>query len=143
LKVSKAYNWEEALSQFEKEEIDLIILDIMMPKITGMEVCRILRDKYVVPILMLSAKTEDMDKINGLMSGADDYLTKPFNPLELAVRVKTLLRRAYQYQEDFPPKKEDVIKIDQLVINKVLHLVTVNEQRVFCFLYVNFSLNFK
>jgi DNA-binding response OmpR family regulator len=129
-KVSKAYNGEEAFRLFEKEEIDLIILDIMMPKITGMEVCRTLREKYVVPILMLSAKSEDMDKINGLMSGADDYLTKPFNPLELAARVKTLLRRAFKYQEDFFTKKEEVIKIDQLRINKNLHSVTVNGQPI-------------
>jgi DNA-binding response OmpR family regulator len=129
-KVSKAYNGEEALSLFEQEEVDLIILDIMMPKISGMEVCRTLREKYVVPILMLSAKSEDMDKINGLMSGADDYLTKPFNPLELAARVKTLLRRAFKYQEDFFTKKEDVIKIDQLEINKNLHSVTVNDQSI-------------
>ena len=74
-----------------------MILDIMMPGIDGIEVCRRIREKLDIPILMLSAKSEDMDKIQGIMTGADDYMTKPFNPLELTVRVKSLLRRAYYF----------------------------------------------
>lgn len=92
-----AHDGEEALALFANEQIDLLVLDVMMPKVDGMEVCRKIRESNNVPILMLSAKAEDMDKILGLMTGADDYLIKPFNPLELIVRVKALLRRSYEY----------------------------------------------
>lgn len=78
--VLKASNGEEALEVLAKEEVQLMILDIMMPKMDGMEVCRRVREHLNIPILMLSAKSEDMDKIAGIMTGADDYLTKPFNP---------------------------------------------------------------
>lgn len=124
-KVSKAYNGEEALALFEHSKIDLVVLDVMMPKIDGMEVCRILREKNHVPILMVSAKSEDLDKITGLMSGADDYLTKPFNPLELTARVKTLIRRAYLYQEE---RQEDeiLIRVGSLEVNKTFHTAKVN-----------------
>lgn len=128
-KVSKAYNGEEALALFDKERIDLVVLDVMMPKIDGMEVCRILREKNHVPILMVSAKSEDLDKISGLMSGADDYLTKPFNPLELTARVKTLIRRAYLYQEE---RQEDelLIKVGSLEVNKTFHAAKVNGRTI-------------
>ncbi|EFM09371.1 two component transcriptional regulator, winged helix family [Paenibacillus curdlanolyticus YK9] len=99
---------EEALRMFEAQPFDLIVLDVMMPRMDGLELCRRLRrDKSAetVPILMVSAKAEDMDKIMGLMTGADDYMTKPFNPLELTARVKSLLRRSYQYSK--PAKSED------------------------------------
>ncbi|EKN69791.1 two-component response regulator [Neobacillus bataviensis LMG 21833] len=118
-KISKAFNGEEALTLFEKEKIDLIILDVMMPKVDGLEVCRILRAKHHVPIMMVSAKTEDMDKITGLMSGADDYLTKPFNPLELVARIKTLMRRVYLYQEE---------QNDDHIINQRLYLIGIREK---------------
>ena len=74
--------------------VDLVILDVMMPKLNGIDTCRRIRETSSIPILMLSAKSEDMDKILGLMTGADDYMIKPFNPLELTTRVKTLLRRS-------------------------------------------------
>ncbi|KAA0544635.1 response regulator transcription factor [Bacillus sp. BGMRC 2118] len=126
--VHKAYNGKEAIDLFNQEKIDLIILDVMMPEMDGLNVCRILREKYHVPILMVSAKAEDMDKIAGLLNGADDYLTKPFNPLELAARVKTLIRRAYLYQED---KQEDsLIRIESLEINKASHSVKVKNQPI-------------
>ncbi|MEK3882755.1 response regulator transcription factor [Paenibacillus sp. PL2-23] len=90
---------EAAIAAFECQQADLVILDIMMPKLDGLEVCRRLRKEHHVPILMLSAKTGDMDKIMGLMTGADDYMAKPFNPLELLARVRSLLRRSYQYSK--------------------------------------------
>ncbi|MDU5021853.1 MAG: response regulator, partial [Clostridiales bacterium] len=93
--IVKANDGQEALDIVEKEDIRLIVLDVMMPKLDGIEVCKRIRHKLNIPILMLSAKSEDMDKIKGIMTGADDYMTKPFNPLELVVRVKSLLRRAY------------------------------------------------
>jgi len=142
-KISKAFNGEEALTMFEKEKIDLIVLDVMMPKVDGLEVCRILRAKHHVPIMMVSAKTEDMDKITGLMSGADDYLTKPFNPLELVARVKTLIRRAYLYQEE--QSDDEMIKLGSLEVNKTFHTVTVNgcpislTSKEFAILYIMIS----
>jgi len=142
-KISKAFNGEEALTLFEKEKIDLIVLDVMMPKVDGLEVCRILRAKHHVPIMMVSAKTEDMDKITGLMSGADDYLTKPFNPLELVARVKTLIRRAYLYQEE--QNDDEIIKLGSLEVNKTFHTVKVNgcpislTSKEFAILYIMIS----
>ncbi|WP_042454243.1 response regulator transcription factor [Neobacillus dielmonensis] len=123
-KTSRAYDGEEALRVFNEEKIDLVILDWMMPKMDGMEVCRKIREKNHVPILMVSAKSEDLDKIMGLMSGADDYLTKPFNPLELVARVKTLMRRAYLYQDEHV--QNEVIKLDTLEVNKSSHTVLVS-----------------
>ena len=92
--VETAYDGEEALKMARDKSIDLIILDLMLPKIDGLSVCQKIRDFSRVPIIMLTAKTEDMDKILGLEYGADDYLTKPFNILELKARVKAILRRA-------------------------------------------------
>lgn len=123
--VIKASNGEEALKVLEKEEIQLMILDIMMPKMDGMEVCRRVREHLNIPILMLSAKSEDMDKIAGIMTGADDYLTKPFNPLELSVRVKALLRRTYYFNN--MNKEEDIINIETLTIDKNNRTVKVGD----------------
>lgn len=86
--IYKAYDGDEALQKVSTYEVDLMILDIMMPKRNGLEVCQEVRENNTVPILMLSAKAEDMDKILGLMTGADDYMIKPFNPLELVARGK-------------------------------------------------------
>lgn len=91
--VVKAYDGLEALAVVEEKEIHMIIMDIMMPKMDGMRATLKIREKKNIPILMLSAKSEDYDKIMGLNMGADDYLTKPFNPLELIARVKSQLRR--------------------------------------------------
>ena len=92
--VDEAADGEEALRKFESENHDLILLDIMLPKIDGWEVCQRIRQASDVPIIMLTAKDDDMDKIMGLEYGADDYLTKPFNMLELKARIKTIFRRA-------------------------------------------------
>ncbi len=89
-----AYDGEAALFLQEKEKPDLIILDLMLPKINGLDVCKKIRKTQNVPIIMLTAKTEDIDKILGLELGADDYLTKPFNPRELLARIKAILRRS-------------------------------------------------
>ncbi|MDD1514004.1 response regulator transcription factor [Priestia megaterium] len=88
-----------AMDMLKKQKIDLIILDVMMPGMNGIDTCLKIREEYTMPIIFLSAKSEDMDKIHGLASGAEDYVTKPFNPLELMARVKSQLRRYYMVPE--------------------------------------------
>ncbi|MBS4174603.1 response regulator transcription factor [Bacillus sp. FJAT-49736] len=121
--VLKAHDGQEALDIFQQKKVDLIILDVMMPKMDGMEVCRRLREQHTVPILMLSAKAEDMDKVLGLMTGADDYMIKPFNPLELMARVKSLLRRSYQFKQVDQEDESEFLTINSLVINRASHTV--------------------
>lgn len=89
--VHEFYDSEDALRFIKDNPVDLAMLDIMMPKINGFEICKIIREKYTFPVIMLTAKIEDMDKIQGLTLGADDYITKPFNPLEMVARVKAQL----------------------------------------------------
>lgn len=91
------YNANDALKCVEQEEIELAVLDVMLPDMDGFTMCRKIREKYLFPIIMLTAKVEDMDKITGLTVGADDYITKPFQPLELVARVKSQLRRYTRY----------------------------------------------
>lgn len=117
----------EALQFMERHSVDLVILDVMMPKMNGLDVCREIRKEHEIPVLMLSAKTEDMDKIVGLMTGADDYMIKPFNPLELTARVKALLRRA-NYQPTV--KDPDSIYIHSLKIDKQSHTVHAQGQEI-------------
>ncbi len=93
---SAAYDGEEAVQAFFSGQYDLVLLDVMLPKASGIEVCQRIREKSNVPIIMLTAKGEDMDKILGLEYGADDYMTKPFNILEVKARIKTILRRTGQ-----------------------------------------------
>lgn len=95
--VWKCYNGIEALNYVETVPFDLAILDVMLPDIDGFRICQKIREKHFYPIIMLTARGEDMDKIMGLTIGADDYITKPFNPLEVVARVKTQLRRYVQY----------------------------------------------
>lgn len=126
--IFKAYDGEEALALLEAECIDVMVLDVMMPKQNGLEVCKQVRKTSNIPILMLSAKAEDMDKIIGLMTGADDYMIKPFNPLELVVRVKALLRRA-SFQNSSPQGNGDEsIRIHSLEISKKNHTVKVENE---------------
>jgi len=99
IKVYKAENGAEALEVFDNEKIDLAIVDIMMPKVNGFELIKGLREKSQIPIIVLSARIDYTDKILGLDLGADDYITKPFNPLELVSRVKAQLRRSYEFNE--------------------------------------------
>lgn len=129
-KVYKANDGVEALEIINEKDIHLVILDIMMPRLNGIEVCKKIREKLTIPILMLSAKSEDLDKIQGIMTGADDYMTKPFNTLELIVRVKALLRRSYYFNQIPSDNNKDIIKINSLSINKSTHKVSVNDNDI-------------
>lgn len=112
---------KEALSKLNTNpDIALMILDVMMPNMNGLDVLKTVRKDSRIPILMLSAKSGDMDKIQGLITGADDYVTKPFNPLEVMARVRSLLRRAENAVQDQTP---DVLDIGSLIINKDSHEV--------------------
>lgn len=124
----KAENGAEALNMLSNNDVDLIILDIMMPKVNGIEACLKIREEREMPIIMLSAKSEDMDKILGLNTGADDYLTKPFNPLELVARVKSQLRRYKRFnktivKEEFEVREDNILYIDEISINLETHEV--------------------
>lgn len=124
--VHKFYNGTDALKCINTIELDMAILDIMLPDIDGFKICQRIRKNYFFPIIMLTAKVEDMDKIMGLTMGADDYITKPFNPLELVARVKTQLRRYKRYNS--VEKKEiskDEYEIRGLYINKDTHTVNL------------------
>ena len=127
--VSKFYSPVEALKYLDMNTPDLAILDVMMPEIDGFELCRRIRSFHNYPIIMLTAKVEDIDKITGLTIGADDYVTKPFNPLEVVARVKAQLRRVQRYNshKDAP---EDIIDFDGLIINRKTHECTYNEQEI-------------
>lgn len=104
--VVTAYNGTDALKAVEEQEPSLAVLDVMLPDMTGFELCRRLREQYLFPIIMLTAKVEAADKITGLTMGADDYITKPFNPLELSARVKSQLRRFTKYNSAAAPAHE-------------------------------------
>ncbi|TQR36409.1 response regulator transcription factor [Brevibacillus brevis] len=119
----------EALRLLENKEFDLIILDIMMPKMDGIEACMKIRQERNMPIIMLSARSEDMDKIQGLASGADDYLSKPFNPLELIARVKSQLRRYKKYNTNTDSNKR-LIEIGDLNVNTDTRQVWVRQTEV-------------
>ena len=127
--VEKAYNGKEALTKLHTNpDIALMILDIMMPEMDGMEVIKEVRKDSQIPILVLSAKSEDLDKIQGLIQGADDYVTKPFNPLEVMARIKSLLRRA---SHDVRNDEPDQIEVGPLLIKRDSHEVeTVNGQTI-------------
>lgn len=121
--VYKAYNGVDALKYIEEIEFDLAVLDIMLPDIDGFRICQKIRENHFFPIIMLTAKVEDGDKIMGLTIGADDYITKPFNPLEVAARVKSQLRRYHRYSMPTPSKNEYDIR--GLVINRGSHRCTL------------------
>jgi two-component system, OmpR family, response regulator VanR len=126
----KAENGAEALKLLKSNEIHLIILDIMMPKMDGIEACMKVRAEHNVPIIMLSAKSEDMDKILGLTTGADDYITKPFNPLELVARVKSQLRRYIRLNNGANAKKEGVMEVEDLTINIETHEIRIEGKEI-------------
>lgn len=113
-------NAEEALEKIDTYKVELILLDIMMPGINGLEACVTIRQKAKMPIIFMSAKAEDMDKIQGLLLGADDYITKPFNPLELVTRVKVQLRRYKQYNET---DNRDQLSYKDLILDKKMRQV--------------------
>ncbi len=128
-KVRKAYSAREGLDILQKEEISLVLLDIMMPGMDGMEMCEVIRKTSHVPIIMISARSSDLDKIKGLARGADDYVTKPFNPLEVSARVKSQLRRYTEFNPRNPGQNGE-ISIRGLVINKDTHRVTIYDEEV-------------
>lgn len=121
--VYKFHNGTDALRCVEETDIDLAILDIMLPDIDGFHICQKLRERFYFPVIMLTAKVEDGDKIMGLTIGADDYITKPFNPLEVVARVKTQLRRYQRYNNpaQAQPTEKNEYDIRGLIINKDSH----------------------
>lgn len=128
-KTVKVDNAKNAIEIIEEKNIELVLLDIMMPQIDGIEACIKIRQNKKMPIIMISAKSEDMDKIHGLTAGADDYITKPFNPLELIARVKAQLRRYTAYNVESNNSKV-IIEIGDLTINTDTRQVWVGEKDV-------------
>lgn len=124
--VEEAYNGEEALEKAFEMKPDIIILDLMLPGLDGFEVCREIRKKEEIPIIMLTAKGEDIDKVLGLELGADDYMTKPFNPRELVARMKAILRRSAAREEGLRKR----IQIGELQIDLLQHRVIKGESDV-------------
>lgn len=128
--VLKAYDGAEALKMLESEDVHLLVLDVMMPRLDGIRATLKIRENNSIPIIILSAKSEDADKILGLNVGADDYVTKPFNPLELVARVKSQLRRYTQLGGSVKEKSERVYEVGGLAINDDLKEVTVDGEVV-------------
>ena len=129
-KVLKAYDGEEALKVLDREKVDLLIIDVMMPKLDGIRATLKIREKKNMPIIILSAKSEDADKILGLNVGADDYMTKPFNPLELTGRVKSQLRRYTQLGSTIDKSNQAVYAVGGLSIDDEQKEVTVDGEPV-------------
>ena len=125
-KVLKAYDGEEALELLDKHKVDLLIIDVMMPRLDGIRATLKIREKQNMPIIILSAKSEDADKILGLNVGADDYMTKPFNPLELTARVKSQLRRYTRLGAAIPVENAHIYETGGLSINDDLKEVRVD-----------------
>lgn len=127
--VEKCYNGTDALRCIEENTPDMALLDVMLPDIDGFTILQKIRERYTFPVIMLTAKTEYMDKINGLTLGADDYIAKPFNPLELIARVKAQLRRFTKYNDGGRPQ-EDIIDFAGLVLNRSTHECVYNEREL-------------
>ena len=128
--VYKYYNGTDALQCIGETALDLAVLDIMLPDIDGFRICQKIREKYFYPIIMLTAKVEDGDKIMGLTLGADDYITKPFNPLEVVARVKTQLRRYTRYNVGKEAPQQNELDIRGLQISKDTHKCLLNGKEV-------------
>lgn len=129
-KIFRAYNGDETLKILKDNDIQLVILDIMMPGKDGIETLKDIRAKYTIPVIMLSAKSEDSDKIVGLDLGADDYVTKPFNPMELIARVNSVIRRYTKLGSIEEKDAENVYRSGELVIDDNLKKVTIEEKEV-------------
>lgn len=129
-RILKAYDGTEALEMLEREEVHLLLLDVMMPKLDGIRATLKIREKNSIPIIILSAKSEDADKILGLNVGADDYVTKPFSPLELVARVKSQLRRYTQLGGTDQNENDKIYSVGDLRINDDLKEVTVDGELV-------------
>ncbi|MEG0772733.1 VanR-ABDEGLN family response regulator transcription factor [Clostridium sp.] len=129
-RIYKFYNGEDALRCVESEQLELAILDVMLPDIDGFTLCQRIREKHNFPVIMLTAKEEEIDKITGLTLGADDYITKPFRPLELVARVKAQLRRFTKYNSAEPKHEENLIAFSGLVLDMDTHECTLNEKKL-------------
>jgi two-component system response regulator VanR len=129
--VAKFYSALPALEYAQKEKLSLAVLDVMLPDMDGFTLCQRIRENYLYPIIMLTARVEDMDKITGLTLGADDYVTKPFNPLELVARVKTQLRRYTRYNVSGAQRaEEDTLELRGLSISRESHRCTLNGEDI-------------
>lgn len=130
--VTVLYSGNEALESVAVDQYDLAILDIMLPGVSGLEICQKIRERHHYPVIMLTAKVEDIDKITGLALGADDYITKPFNPLEVVARVKAQLRRYQRYNSHSDERSESVKEFDfsGLTINKESRKCTLYGKKI-------------
>lgn len=128
--VLKAYDGKQCLELLKKNTVHLIILDIMMPKMDGMEALSKIREEKSIPVIMLSAKSEDEDKISGLNLGADDYVTKPFNPLELIARVNSCIRRYTKLGTISEEENENIYQTGGLTVDDNLKKVTIDDQEI-------------
>ncbi len=128
MEVDCAYDGEEALNKAKENKYDLILLDVMLPKYTGFEVCQMIREFSDVPVIMLTAKGDDMDKILGLEYGADDYITKPFNILEVKARIKAILRRMNKQKAE--KENENIISKNDMRIDRQSRRVYVKEKEI-------------
>ncbi len=128
--VFKFYTGREALDCIANQKIDLAILDVMLPDENGFAICQRIREKHNFPVIMLTAKSEEIDKITGLTLGADDYITKPFRPLEMVARVKAQLRRFTKYNTAESPDEQHVIDFAGLVLDKNTRECILNEEKL-------------
>lgn len=130
-RIFKFYNATDALRCVQEQDLSLALLDVMLPDMDGFALCQRIREEHLFPIIMLTARVEDMDKITGLTLGADDYITKPFNPLEVVARVKTQLRRYIRYNTPEEPAPDtDAFDIRGLHISHNSHKCTLNGQEL-------------
>ena len=127
--IHKCYDGKTALQKIESENFDLAVLDVMLPDVDGFKLCSRIREKYTYPVIMLTARTQDTDKISGLTLGADDYVTKPFNPLELTARIKAQLRRYKQYNDS--GYSGNVIEISGLTVDSGTHKCYLFDEEIF------------
>ena len=126
----EAYDGETAIQLALEKKPDLILLDIMLPRVDGLTVCKRIRHTLNVPIIMLSARDEEIDKILELELGADDYIEKPFEPLELMARVKAQLRRFTRYNDGSGMNQEDTLELAGLILNRATHQCTYGEEEI-------------
>ena len=129
--IHKFYNGEDAWAFIQENEVDLALLDVMLPDMDGFTLCRKIRESYYFPIIMVTAKIDEADRVNGLLLGADDYITKPFYPLEVTARVKGQLRRAVQYNREMevPEKdRDEVYLINGLEVNASSHTCVLYDE---------------
>lgn len=129
-RVVQAYNGMEALEVLERETVDLILLDVMMPGLNGLSALMKLRERWKIPVIILSAKTEESDKVSGLMMGADDYISKPFQAAELIARVRAQLRRYHVWGSQAPKEDQDLLVNGTLVLDKKQRIAVVDGRDV-------------